>query len=274
MIFLNILSAIASVAVLLFLLYILVFVRPRAKKPQSTSLLCDYAHRGLHDGNKGDTPENSLLAFKKAVDAGYGIELDVQLSRDGVVMVFHDYTLTRMTGIEGKICELDASELQALTLASSEQKIPTLKEVLSLVDGKTPLLIELKGESFDSSLCPAVAKLLEDYNGDYCIESFNPLLIKNMRKLIPDAYYGQLYTNVIREKKKVSALNIILTLMGFNFLARPDFIAYDIKVRSSFPVMLTTKLYKCEKFIWTARSKAEYDTAHALGEHPIFENLD
>ncbi len=274
MIFVYILSAIASLAVVIFLLYALVFVRPRAGKPQSASLLCDYAHRGLHDGNTGDTPENSLSAFEKACQAGYGIELDVQLSRDGVVMVFHDYTLIRMTGKDGKVAEYDAAELQKLSLANTEQKIPTFAEVLSLVNGRVPLLIELKGESFDSSLCPKVAEILKSYEGDYCIESFNPLLIKSMRKLMPDVFYGQLYTNVVRDKKKKSALNIILTLMGFNFLARPDFIAYNIEDRSSFPVWLTTKLYKAEKFIWTARSREEYDKAHALSEHPIFENLD
>ena len=274
MIFVYILSAIASLAVVIFLLYALVFVRPRAGKPQSASLLCDYAHRGLHDGNTGDTPENSLSAFEKACQAGYGIELDVQLSRDGVVMVFHDYTLIRMTGKDGKVAEYDAAELQKISLANTEQKIPTFAEVLSLINGRVPLLIELKGESFDSSLCPKVAEILKSYEGDYCIESFNPLLIKNMRKLMPDVFYGQLYTNVVRDKKKKSALNIILTLMGFNFLARPDFIAYNIEDRSSFPVWLTTKLYKAEKFIWTARSREEYDRAHALSEHPIFENLD
>lgn len=273
MIFLYILSAIASLALIIFLLYILVFVRPRARKPQNNSLLCDYAHRGLHDGNTGDTPENSLIAFEKACQAGFGIELDVQLSRDGTVMVFHDYTLIRMTGKDGKICEYDADELKALSLVGTEQKIPTFKEVLELIDGRVPILVELKGESLDSSLCPKVAEILKEYTGDYCIESFNPLLIKKMRKYLPDAFYGQLYTNVVRDKKKKSALNILLTVMGFNFLARPDFIAYNIADRSSFPVKLTTRFYKGERFIWTARSKEEYDKAHALGEHPIFETI-
>ena len=189
-------------------------------------------------------------------------------------MVFHDYTLIRMTGKDGKVCEYDAAELKEFSLANTEQKIPTFSEVLSLVDGRVPLLIELKGEDVDSSLCPKVAEILKDYKGEYCIESFNPLLVRSMRKLMPDVFYGQLYTNVVRDKKKKSALNILLTIMGFNFLARPDFIAYNVEDRSSFPVKLTTKFYKAERFIWTARSREEYDKAHALGEHPIFEHLD
>lgn len=273
-ILLIIASSLVSLALLLALIAVFILIRPAGRRPKDERLLCQYAHRGLHDGNKGALPENSMAAFELACKEGYGIELDVQLSRDGVVMVFHDYTLIRMTGKDGKVAEYDAAELQKLSLANTEQKIPSFSEVLSLVKGRVPLLIELKGESFDSSLCPKVAEILKSYEGDYCIESFNPLLIKNMRKLMPDVFYGQLYTNVVRDKKKKSALNIILTLMGFNFLARPDFIAYNIEDRGSFPVWLTTKLYKAEKFIWTARSREEYDKAHALSEHPIFENLD
>ena len=273
MIFLYILSAIVSLALVIFLLYILIFVRPRTKGTKNTALLCDYAHRGLHDGNTGDTPENSLLAFEKACQAGFGIELDVQLSRDGKVMVFHDYTLVRMTGADSKVCELDAAELQKLSLAGTDQTIPTFEEVLSLIGGRVPILVELKGESFDSSLCPKVAELLSAYKGNYCIESFNPLLIRNMRKALPNAFYGQLYTNVCRDKKKNSALNIILTCMAFNFLAHPDFIAYNKEDRSSLPVRLATGLYRATKFVWTVRSRDELDLSHKNGEHPIFENI-
>lgn len=266
-----VLSSLLSLAILIFLLYILVFVRPRAKSPENKALLCDYAHRGLHDGNTGDTPENSLRAFSLACQAGYGIELDVQLSHDGEVMVFHDYTLIRMTGVDKKLCELDAEELSTLSLAGTDQKIPTFKEVLELIDGKVPVLVELKGESLDSALCPKVAEILKEYAGDYCIESFNPLLIRNMRKLLPDRYYGQLYTNVCRDKKKYSALNIILTCMAFNFLAHPDFIAYNYHYRESLPVKLTTKFYRADRFIWTARDEEQINIAHENGECPIFE---
>lgn len=266
-----VLSAIASLLVLLVLLYLLVFVRPRGNKPDQDKLLCDYAHRGLHDGNTGDTPENSLAAFELACKEGYGIELDVQLSRDGVVMVFHDYTLVRMTGVDKKLCELDASEICALSLAATEQKIPTFEQVLSLVDGRVPLLVELKGESFDTSLCEKVAEHLKAYKGEYCVESFNPLLIKDIKKYLPDVFCGQLYTNVCRDKKKNTLQNIALTLMALNFLAKPDFIAYNKADRASLPVKITTKLYKAPKFVWTVKNEEEKALAHSLGEYPIFE---
>ncbi len=248
--------------------YLFVFVRPKAKNPSDIRLLCDYAHRGLHDDK---VPENSLEAFKRAKDNGYGIELDVQLSKDKEVMVFHDYALLRMTGTAEKLCNLTHDELKALFLKETNQKIPTFKEVLSLIDGKVPLLIELKGEDVDTALCPKVAEILKDYNGPFCIESFNPLLLLEMRKYLPNAYYGQLYTNVCRDKKNYNPLNVLLSVMAFNFLAKPNFIAFNKKDRKSLPVRLTTSLYKAPKFVWTAKGEKEISTAKQFGENAIFE---
>ena len=266
----GLIIGILSFAVLLVAIYLLVLVRPPKKTKPTEVLLCDYAHRGLH---KEGVPENSLAAFEDACRAGFGIELDVQLSRDGEVMVFHDYTLIRMTGCDKKLCELDAKELMTLTLAGTDQTVPTLKQVLALVDGRVPLLVELKGESFDTSLCAKVADLLRDYKGAYCLESFNPLLIGNMKKEFPEAFCGLLYTNVCREKKKKSALNLALTAMALNVVARPDFIAFDKADRDTLPVKITTQLFGAPKFVWTVRTKEELDTAHKNGELPIFENI-
>ena len=264
-------NIIVSLAVILTAVYFFVLVRPTKKTQPSEVLLRDYAHRGLHNGK--DAPENSLAAFEAACQKGYGIELDVQLSRDGKVMVFHDYTLVRMTGCDKKLAELDAEELTALTLGESDQKIPTFAEVLSLVNGRVPLLVELKGENFDTSLCAKVAEMLRDYQGPYCVESFNPLLIGNMKKEMPEVFCGLLYTNVCREKKKNSLLNIALTAMALNVVARPDFIAFNKEDRESFPVKVTTKFYQAPKFVWTVNKQEELDTAHKNGEHPIFENI-
>ncbi len=265
MIFLIIILTILAV---LFGLYIFLFIRPRNNTPEDSSVLTNYAHRGLH-GN--GVPENSLQAFELAINNGYGIELDVQLSKDGKVMVFHDYTLTRMTGVDKKLKDLNVDELTKLSLANTDQKIPTFKEVLELVKGQIPLLIELKGEDLNDELCPKVAEVLTEYKGAYCIESFNPLLIRNIKKYLPDVYCGQLYTNLCREKKKFTPFNITLSLMVFNFLAKPDFIAYNKDDRKSFPVKLTTKLYKAPKFVWTTRGDKEKNTAKNLGEYAIFE---
>ena len=211
---LSLVGGVLSVFLLLFLLYVFFLVRPRAKMPADASLLCDYAHRGLH-GN--GVPENSLRAFELACEAGYGIELDVRLSRDGEVMVFHDYTLARMTGDERRLSELSAANLGELHLDSTEQTIPSLCQVLRLVDGRVPLLVELKGEDSNTALCSKVAAYLRDYRGPYCIESFNPFLLRSIKKHLPDAYCGLLYTNLIRERKRVSLRHLIGTAMMLNF---------------------------------------------------------
>lgn len=256
-------------AFLLLLYFFLIF--PHAKKPENRDLLCDYAHRGLHgDG----VPENSLAAFELAAGAGFGIELDVQLSSDRVVMVFHDETLTRMTGVEKKLSELTAEELCSLSLAESDEKIPTFTEVLSLVGGRVPLLIELKGESTDTTLCAYVAECLCAYKGAYCIESFNPLLIHEMKKHLPNAYYGLLYTNACQEKKKYSLVNILVSCMALNFLARPNFIAYSKNYRRALPVLLTAGLLRAPRFVWTVNTPEELDEAHRRGELPIFEHCN
>ncbi len=264
----SIAASLAGLALLLFLIYLLVLIRPaRRVKPKET-LLCDYAHRGLH--GRG-IPENSLAAFDLACREGFGIELDVQLSSDGTVMVFHDYTLIRMTGVDKKVCELTAAELQTLSLADTNQTIPTFEQVLALVNGRVPLLVELKGENTNTALCEKVAAHLSAYKGDYCLESFNPLLIGKMKKFLPDAFRGLLYTNVCRDKKKKSALNRLLTAMALNVVAKPDFIAFNEKDRDSFPVRVSTKFYKTTKFVWTTRTPEDIAKAHELGEYPIFE---
>lgn len=263
-----IISSILLAFILFSLIYLLIVIRPRARAPRSEALLCDYAHRGLHGK---DVPENSLLAFELAAREGHGIELDVQLSADREVMVFHDYTLVRMTGCDKKLCEMSAKELKELRLKGTDESIPTFREVLELIDGRVPLLVELKGESADSSLCPKVAELLRGYKGDYCIESFNPILLSKMRKELPDAYRGLLYTNTCKDKKSHSPLNIVITCMGLNFLARPNFIAYNKKYRGSYAVRLMIELYGTPRFVWTAKGESEIAEAHALGECPIFE---
>lgn len=261
---------ILAIFVFLILLYSLVLVKPKKHKTINNKLLCNYAHRGLHGGN---IPENSMAAFSRAVENGYGIELDVQLSKNKNVMVFHDYTLNRMTGIDKKLCELESEELQKLTLNGTNETIPTFKQVLELVNGKVPLLVELKGENLDTALCEKVAHILREYNGDYCIESFNPLLIKAIKKHLPNAFCGQLYTNVCRDKKKYSVLNIVLSFMAFNFIAKPNFIAFNQKDRNSIPVILTTKLYKAPKFVWTITNKNDFDKALENQECAIFEKI-
>jgi glycerophosphoryl diester phosphodiesterase len=152
------------------------------------------AHRALHDKAKG-RPENSLAAVRAAVEAGYGIEIDVQPSRDGVAMVFHDYDLERLTGRAGAIATLNAEELRAIRLLGGSEGIPTLREVLDTVAGKVPLLIEIKDQDghMGPNLGPlgaAVAHELEGYEGPVAVMSFNPHAVAEMGRLAPNIPRG------------------------------------------------------------------------------------
>ncbi|WP_294610949.1 glycerophosphodiester phosphodiesterase family protein [uncultured Roseovarius sp.] len=147
------------------------------------------AHRGLHDVADG-RPENSRAAIRAAIKAGYGIEIDLQLSRDGRAMVFHDYDLERLTGIKGAVRQRDAADLAQLPLLGGDEGIPDFAEVLALVAGRVPLLVELKdqhgqmGET-DGILEQATADCLAGYNGPVALMSFNPHMVTRLAALAP-----------------------------------------------------------------------------------------
>lgn len=187
-----------------------------------------YAHRGLFD-NDGDAPENSLAAFRKAVDAGYGMEMDVQLSKDDKLVVFHDASLKRMCGVEGNVWDYTLEELQKFKLAKSEETIPSFEDVLKTVNGKVPLIIEYKMDRPLTKVCLLGNEMLSNYDGAYCIESFHPLALMWYKKHRPDVLRGQLSGKMSREAntlwKKIYYTSV--TYLLTNILTRPDFIAYD-----------------------------------------------
>lgn len=219
----------------IFLLIIIIFpfylflIAPRiCKRADRTPFMnYHYAHRGLFD-NTSDAPENSLLAFQKAVDAGYGIELDVQLSKDNQLVIFHDATLKRMCGIDGKVWEFTLEELQQMKLADSEQTIPSFRDFLKIVNGKVPFILEYKLDRPQIKVCQLANELLNDYHGTYCIESFHPLALLWYRKHRPDVLRGQLSEEFFRDKKyKSKFIYTAAAFLLYNFAARPDFIAYN-----------------------------------------------
>lgn len=255
----------------LMFLYLFLFLRPSRRSLQD-GLKCPYAHRGLH-GN--GIPENSLPAFSAAVEDGYAIELDIQISRDGHVVVFHDASLLRMTGCDRELHELTLAELKELCLAKTEARIPTLAEVLELVAGRVPLLVEFKGADIRNGLCEAAAELLSGYKGLYCVESFNPLLLFKLRKCLPAARRGQLYSDFRREKRekgrKTTPVDWLLSILFFNFLAKPDFISLNRLDRGNLPLRIFSFLYPIPRFSWTTVGKKDTEEAKCHGEHPIFE---
>jgi len=231
-----------------------------------------YAHRGLHD-NEGDAPENSINAFRRAVEAGYGIELDIQLSKDKIPVVFHDNTLNRICGVEGKVSDFTFRELEQFTLCHSSEKIPRFSEILKLVDGRVPLIVELKGDGVDLSLCPIADKMLREYKGAYCIESFNPLMVGWYRKNHPEIMRGQLAEKLFSKGKKRSVLNFVLEHLLLNFYAKPDFIAYYHKHHDNLSRRIVTRLFGNISVAYTIKSQAEYEAAKKHFEWFIFDSF-
>lgn len=259
--------------VVMILLY-LAMIRPRMfHRPKRNDFKkWYYAHRGLHD-NQSAAPENSLAAFRRAVDAGYGIELDVQLSRDRIPVVFHDYTLERACGVKGYVKDYTYEELQQFHLFQSEERIPGFEDVLKLVDGRVPLIVELKIEFKDLSLCPIADRLLRRYKGMYCMESFNPLGLFWYRCHRKDVMRGQLSDAFWQEGEYRGILYLLLQNLLTNFIGRPDFVAYH----SKYPRTLSRKIC-CDVMgalgaAWTIKSQEELDRARKDFDLFIFEGF-
>ncbi|MBQ2255715.1 MAG: glycerophosphodiester phosphodiesterase [Clostridia bacterium] len=228
-----------------------------------------FAHRGLWDA---DSPENSLAAFKKAVDAGYGIEFDIHKTSDGHVVVFHDDTLTRMCGVEGKIEQKTLAELRELRLKGTDQQIPTLQEMLALVDGRVPLLVELKGEDVSTALCPVANEILSAYKGDYMVESFNPLLVRWYKKHRPDVVRGQLFCNLNGGKGYKKAVYYLITALLTNVLARPHFLARGQDSARNPSFLIGKHLFRAPSYVWTVRAQDQIPSPES-GEGIIFEGF-
>ena len=212
-----------------------------------------FAHRGLHDGGRA---ENSLSAFAAAVAHGYGIELDVRLSRDGELVVFHDSTLNRVCGVDGKVIDKTAEELSKLSLSDTGEGVPTFKQVLEAVDGAVPLLIEIKMEGDEKGVAEKLCGELEGYKGEYIVESFNPLALRIMRKLRPEVLRGILSMKYSEEDKYKGKFlySVLLENLYLNFLFRPDFIAYQLNGHDVKNLRKIRKKYETPLFAWTCRS--------------------
>ncbi|MBQ7455866.1 MAG: glycerophosphodiester phosphodiesterase [Clostridia bacterium] len=222
----------------------------------------DYAHRGLHD-KAAHVPENSLPAFSRAVRAGYGIELDVRLTRDHVLVVHHDETLERSCGDKRRVCDVPLAELQKLPLFATSEHVPTLDEVLDLVDGQVPLIVELKTDFYQKLLPSDVYERLRRYKGVYCVESFDPMAVRWFRKNAPKVVRGQLaMTSDLKGLPFADKVKrVLLGWLLIDFLGRPDFIAYDYEGDSNPSFRFVVKVFRPLLAAWTVRDE---ETCRAL----------
>ena len=226
------------------------------------------AHRGLFDREK--IPENSMLAFDKALEKGYSIEVDVNMTQDGYIVVFHDNSLKRMTGIKNDITTMTLSEIKKLKLLGTENKIPTFEDVLLQVSGKVPILIEVKPNSKYKELMEKLINLLEKYNGKYSIQSFDPRIVYWLKKNMPQISRGQISSKNIREVKS-RILKILLGKMVFNVITKPNFVSYQY-------LSINEKFYKKQKnkgrevIAWTLKNKEDYEKIRDYCDMVVFEN--
>jgi len=231
-----------------------------------------FAHRGLHDLENG-VVENTLPAFIAARDAGFGMELDIRFSKDLQVVVFHDDDLLRLAGDARKVRQLTLAELKALPLAGREDaRIPTLREVLDAVGGRTPLLIELKSGPGNDRLCRALLEHLRDYPGEAIVESFNPLIVAWFRFHAPHMVRGQLVGPLQSYRPVVNGIaGFFMAGLLANCLSRPDFVAYDANALRFFSPHFQRFMFRTPMAAWTVRDPALAALVEKRGEMSIFE---
>lgn len=247
-----------------------------------------YAHRGLHNMNltrcklksPGQStasntedcyPENSYAAIKRAADLGYGIEFDVHLTKDDIPVVFHDDTLNRICGVKGNLRDYTFAQLQQFRLLGTTERIPAFADILKMVDGRVPLIIEYKVEKNADKLCSICDRILSTYHGLYCIESFHPLAVRWYKTHRPHVVRGQLSEDFT--KKKRSLPYFLLSHLIGNCYASPDFIAYNCKHKNELSRRLCRKLYKSLSVAWTVRSQEELDKVSHSFDLFIFEGF-
>jgi len=225
------------------------------------------AHRGYHTET---APENSLAAFQNAIDAGFAIELDIQRLSDGTIVVFHDSSLSRMTGKDGYLKMLKKTDLKKYKLKGSEEHIPTFKEVLKLVDGKVPLLIEIKNDGKVGELEKELLAMLKKYNGEFAIQSFNPFVLLWFKENAPNILRGQL-SSFFKGEKMSFLRKCALKRMRFNRQTKPDFISYNA---DDLPNRFVRKYKNLPLLAWTIRNKDDFMKAVKHCDNMIFEGFD
>ena len=267
---LIVITAALSLCLLGFLLWLYMICPGKKRREMEKYRHVKYAHRGLHDETKA---ENSMSAFAAAKAHGFGIELDVRLSKDGELVVFHDNNLTRVVGREGKVIDFTAEELSKMSLCGTADGVPTLREVLDLIDGAVPLLIEIKMQGDETGIAEKFLEVIEGYKGDFIVESFHPFALRIVKKARPDILRGILSMEYMKEERYKGKLLFRLSQnLCLNFLMRPDFVAYDKNGYGVKNVRLIRRRFGTPLIAWTIKSEEEERAAISHGfDTVIFE---
>lgn len=231
------------------------------------------AHRGFFD-NDG-IPENSIPAFRRAVERGFGIELDIQMTTDGRLMVFHDATTERMCGVGRRLTEMTSREARELKLGHTDERIPFLEEVLATVCGQVPMIVEMKYEGHSIEATAKTVELLKGYDGPYCMESFDPRICAWLKGHAPQIVRGQLASDFMKGGSSLPyALRFLMSNLMLDFLSRPDFIAYNCHDADQPSFALCRRLFHPVCVAWTVKSVTELKQAREVFDVIIFDSFD
>lgn len=265
------------ILLILFSLYVFLILCEKPSKEQTApfqNLYC--AHRGFYEKDQS-VPENSLRAFERAVENGYGVELDVQLTKDGHVVVFHDDTVDRETEFKGRVDSFTLKELQSMSLFGTTGEklgIPLFTDVMKVLDGKSPTIVELKSTENYPELCEKTLAILRTCKGPYCVESFDYRIVRWFKKNAPDIMRGQLTESYSGWHKSISAFAAFgMSHLWTNVVTRPHFIAYGsmnqpLALRLARPFGAFTVYWTCEPESDHATLKKRYDCIIFQYFHP------
>jgi glycerophosphoryl diester phosphodiesterase len=230
-----------------------------------------YAHRGLHDAASG-VIENTPSAFRAAIDAGYGIECDVQLSADGEAMVHHDFILGRLTRGNSRLDERTAAELQGIEYFATADRMQTLGELCDQVGGRVPMLVEIKSRfDGDTRLARRTAEVLSGYRGPVAAMSFDPATIAAVRDAIPKLPRGLVAMK--REGDSPATATSRRAYLGALFAARPQFLAYRVQDLTTFAPRKARSLLRWPLLTWTVRTPEQRQAAALHADQMIFEGF-
>ncbi len=227
------------------------------------------AHRGLHSKKAA---ENTLPAFKLAIANNHPIELDIQLLKDGSVVVFHDDDLRRLCGSDIPINSITLKQLKEFKV-NGKEKIPTLEETLALINGQVPVLVEIKNKKTSNQILHSEAlEILKNYDGEFAVQSFNPMTVRYFLQHLPKVPVG-LVSGSFSDTKMNLVQKFYLKNVFDSYLVRPDFIAYEWSEIFSISNIILNKLFKVPIIAWTITTEEQKNDIKLLASNYIFENI-
>lgn len=245
------------IIIILFILLYLLLIHPKQKNKNLDAFKNHFfAHRGYFDNV--EIIENTISSFENALNNKFAIELDVQLTKDEKLIVFHDDNLLRMCNINKKVSDCTYEELKQYKLLNTNSTIPLFSDVLNTIAGKIPIIVEIKPEGDYIKASKITFTHLENYHGIFCIESFNPFVVEYFKNNHPNIIRGQLSTNFFIENKNLSLIKkVVLTNLLLNFKSKPHFIAYEYKYLKNISVLILKHIFNISLVVYTIKNKKE-----------------